>query len=87
MSEARIVVRDNASLRVYGPVTLVDAEGTEIPVGEGEFFALCRCGASRRKPFCDGAHRDLGFDSICRSAEVVAHEERLRAEREAAGDT
>lgn len=37
-------------------------EGVEIPEGVGtEHFALCRCGKSRNKPFCDGSHWYAGF--------------------------
>ncbi|PSQ96030.1 MAG: hypothetical protein BRD55_08260 [Bacteroidetes bacterium SW_9_63_38] len=45
---------------VEGPVTIEGADGTEI---EGHRGALCRCGASGSKPFCDGSHADLGFEA------------------------
>jgi CDGSH-type Zn-finger protein len=38
----------------------VDAGGDEFGV-EKETVALCRCGASTRKPFCDGTHSGVGF--------------------------
>jgi CDGSH iron-sulfur domain-containing protein 3 len=40
---------------------LVDAEGVEFVVAEGESVALCRCGHSKTKPFCDRSHREAGF--------------------------
>jgi uncharacterized Fe-S cluster protein YjdI len=46
-------------LQVRGKVTLVDGNGTV--VREDTRLALCRCGASARKPFCDGSHRLIGF--------------------------
>lgn len=42
-------------------INLVDTNGDPFEVS-GDSFALCRCGHSKRKPFCDGAHRDAGFD-------------------------
>ena len=39
---------------------VVDADGGEFPV-EKETIALCRCGASTKKPFCDGTHSKVGF--------------------------
>lgn len=47
-------------LLVRGPVRLQDTQGREIEVGR-ETIALCRCGKSRIKPFCDGTHRLSGF--------------------------
>lgn len=61
--ETRILVRNNGPLRVYGACKLVDAEGNEYTVPEGEWFVLCRCGESSRKPFCDSTHKTSGFDA------------------------
>lgn len=49
-------------LLVRGEYTLVDAEGAEIDPGR-RTVALCRCGASAIKPFCDGTHKITGFTS------------------------
>ena len=58
---AKITVRQNGSLLVEGDdVTVVDWNGAEYPVPKRP-FSLCRCGASSRKPFCDGSHNRIGF--------------------------
>ena len=62
-TEIRILVRNSGPLRVYGPIKLVDVEGNEYSVRQGEFFSLCRCGLSKRKPFCDSSHKDGAFDA------------------------
>jgi CDGSH-type Zn-finger protein len=61
MSEEQptITVRENGSLRVKG-ATLIGADGNVI--SDKETFSLCRCGHSKDKPFCDGAHREAGFE-------------------------
>jgi len=62
-SEMKIIVNNNASLRVEGGVPLFDHEGNRIQTPEGRpFYSLCRCGQSSRKPFCDGAHNRCDFD-------------------------
>ena len=66
-SLAEIKVRDNGPYKVTGPVRLIDGEGRAWDVGEGP-IALCRCGASRTKPFCDASHRE-GFDSCERASD------------------
>ena len=58
---AKITVRKNGSLLVEGDdVTVVDWNGKEYPLAKRP-FTLCRCGASTRKPFCDGSHSRVGF--------------------------
>jgi CDGSH-type Zn-finger protein len=47
-------------LLVRGPVRLEDQDGNEIERGR-ETIALCRCGRSRMRPFCDGSHKLTGF--------------------------
>lgn len=64
VAKATITVRDNGPLLISGDVQLVDAEGNAIETREQ--FALCRCGRSEKKPFCDGAHRQ-GFESTVRA--------------------
>ena len=47
-------------LIVRGPVQILDSAGREIDPGR-ETVALCRCGRSARKPFCDGSHKAVAF--------------------------
>ena len=61
MSEHKITVSLNGSLKVEGDVTLLDHEGKRIPTAEGRPFWLCRCGASQNKPFCDASHKRIEF--------------------------
>jgi CDGSH iron-sulfur domain-containing protein 3 len=61
MDAVTIKARKNGPYKVEGPVRVVDAEGREFVVPEGEAIALCRCGHSRTKPFCDKSHRRIGF--------------------------
>jgi uncharacterized Fe-S cluster protein YjdI len=50
---------ENGPLLVSGGVRILDADGTLLY--EGEKAALCRCGSSGNKPFCDGTHEKIGF--------------------------
>ena len=62
MSEkARIEIMDDGPLIASGLRLLEDGEGRELAVKKKA--ALCRCGASGNKPFCDGSHRGEGFKS------------------------
>lgn len=53
-----IKIKENGPLIVEGEFKLVDATGQEIPIVKR---ALCRCGGSTTKPFCDGTHSKIGF--------------------------
>jgi CDGSH-type Zn-finger protein len=57
---ATITPYRDGPLLIRGPVRLQDTQGREIEVGR-ETIALCRCGKSRIKPFCDGTHKLSGF--------------------------
>lgn len=61
MAEATIQPLKNGPLLVKGPVQLLDAQGKPVAVQEGQSIALCRCGHSANKPFCDGAHQKAAF--------------------------
>lgn len=62
----RIKVRESGPYLVTGPIALIDADENPYVV-EGENIALCRCGGSQNKPFCDGSHRTNGFDATGRA--------------------
>ncbi len=63
----KITVNNNGSLRVEGEVKLRDQQGDEFDLGNRQVFSLCRCGHSKKKPFCDGSHRDAKFQSEVRA--------------------
>ena len=62
MAEVTIRPSKNGPLIVEGVVDLFDTEGNKIQV-EKTRIALCRCGASSNKPFCDGTHSQIGFQA------------------------
>lgn len=66
MDDVTIKVRESGPYLVRGRITLTDADGNLYTV-EGENVALCRCGGSQTKPFCDGSHRSNGFAAIERA--------------------
>jgi uncharacterized Fe-S cluster protein YjdI len=57
--EVTVEPRTNGPLFLRGRLTIRDARGNV--VREGTRMALCRCGGSANKPFCDGTHRSNGF--------------------------
>ena len=67
MADVQIKVRENGPLLVKGPISLFDADGNAYEVEEGKPVALCRCGGSTTKPFCDGTHSRAGFEAAERA--------------------
>jgi len=62
MSEHNIEMMENGPVLVKGPLTYTDANGAENQMDK-PWIALCRCGHSANKPFCDGAHTGKGFQA------------------------
>ncbi len=63
MADVSIKVLKNGPYVVTGPVQLVDHTGAAHRVEAGKPVALCRCGQSASRPFCDGTHGRCGFVS------------------------
>ncbi|WP_049822110.1 CDGSH iron-sulfur domain-containing protein [Arthrobacter sp. H41] len=57
---ASIVAFPDGPLLVRGDFELVDPDGAALP-RRRKTVALCRCGASGLKPYCDGTHKQIGF--------------------------
>jgi CDGSH-type Zn-finger protein len=74
MDEVRIKVRENGPYLVTGRVVLTDCDGNEYTEIMGENIALCRCGGSQTKPFCDGSHKHNGFTARERAAQAQTQE-------------
>ena len=77
MAKVKITVRANGPYRVEDPeglIELVDATGNAYDLTGKPIYALCRCGASVTKPFCDGAHSKIGFQAA--EAAVSAEEKK-----------
>ncbi len=72
MADVQIKVQENGPYLVTGPVTVVDADGNEYDVRERKTIALCRCGGSTTKPFCDGTHSRKGFEAAERAVAAAA---------------
>ena len=71
MADVKITALKNGPYLVNGPIDLIGPDGKAVPTKEGN-IALCRCGASAEKPFCDGTHSKIGFQA---AAEAVPESE------------
>ena len=61
MSDVTIQTRENGPFLVTGPAKVVDHQGNEFDLKGKETVALCRCAASKNRPYCDGSHKECGF--------------------------
>jgi len=70
MSEPTVIrLREDGPLVIHGPFRLVNHRGEEIALpADKPLVALCRCGASGNKPFCDGSHKSCGFRGTSEAA-------------------
>jgi CDGSH-type Zn-finger protein len=57
MATTKITINSNGSVKVEGDFELLDKSGNAYNLQGREVIALCRCGLSQNKPFCDGAHK------------------------------
>jgi CDGSH-type Zn-finger protein len=65
MAEVTIEARPNGPYVVTGTIELHDTNGNILPTQVRT--VLCRCGASTRKPFCDGTHSKVGFQAAAQA--------------------
>jgi CDGSH-type Zn-finger protein len=67
----KVVVRNNGPLRLEGEdITITDETGRSYVLAGRVVVSLCRCGHSANKPFCDGSHNRVGFQSQCEAYEL-----------------
>jgi CDGSH-type Zn-finger protein len=79
MNDATLTPTDNGPYLVQGRITLLDAKGNEYEVSNP--LALCRCGNSSTKPFCDGTHEKTNFAAVNRAAKPSAMTTDARSSR------
>ena len=63
MTDLIVKCSPNGPYWIRGPLTITDPTGANVTIADGKTAALCRCGHSANKPFCDGAHSKIGFDA------------------------
>jgi 3-phenylpropionate/trans-cinnamate dioxygenase ferredoxin subunit len=72
MADVTIEIIKNGPYIVKGEVEMKDADGNSYPAEKR--MALCRCGASTEKPFCDGTHSKIGFQAAEKAVSESAEE-------------
>jgi CDGSH-type Zn-finger protein len=70
MAATKIVVTKNGPLRIEGDFEILDPQGKAFGLGGRTAVSLCRCGHSSNKPFCDGTHNKIGFQSEVEACEL-----------------
>jgi CDGSH-type Zn-finger protein len=63
MAATKLTVRSDGSIHVEGDFEIVDQDGKAFGLAGRSKVKLCRCGHSATAPFCDGAHKKIGFQS------------------------
>jgi CDGSH-type Zn-finger protein len=70
MAATKITVRTDGSIRVEGDFEVCDQDGKVFGLAGRDKVGLCRCGHSANKPFCDGAHKKVGFQSTIQAFDL-----------------
>jgi CDGSH-type Zn-finger protein len=70
MAETKVTVRNNGPLRIEGEFAICDQDGKTFDLAGRTGISLCRCGHSENKPFCDGSHGRVGFQSQVEAREL-----------------
>ena len=70
MSDFKVIVRNNGPYRLEGDITICDEAGGVFGLAGRTVVSLCRCGHSENKPFCDGTHNKVGFQSMVEAREL-----------------
>jgi CDGSH-type Zn-finger protein len=69
-NKVTLTIKNNGPIRVEGEgFEIRDAQGTVFNLGGRTAVSICRCGASKKQPFCDGSHGECTFTS-----EVTAYD-------------
>lgn len=64
MTDVEITITNHGPIRVAGKdIVLKDPNGKPFDLAGREAISLCRCGHSKIKPFCDGSHKGVNFQS------------------------
>lgn len=70
MAGSKVIVRNNGPLRIEGEFAICDQDGNPFGLAGRTMISLCRCGNSENKPFCDGSHNRVGFQSEVKAREL-----------------
>jgi CDGSH-type Zn-finger protein len=65
MAEVKVEARPNGPYVITGSIELLDTNGNILSTQERT--VLCRCGASTKKPFCDGTHSKIGSQAAAQA--------------------
>jgi CDGSH-type Zn-finger protein len=70
MPDTKVTVNNHGPLRLEGTFTICDSVGGTFDLAGRTVISLCRCGHSENKPFCDGSHRKVGFQSEIKARQL-----------------
>lgn len=67
---SKITVNNNGPIRIEGEFEICDPAGATFGLAGRTVISLCRCGLSENKPFCDGAHKKVNFQSVIQAFDL-----------------